>query len=337
MNRLAIKLFLKRWRNIVFLAADGFYDALRFARHSHLGGRLRTAVEYHGVMTMEYHRLEKGLTLPNPRPYFGVPVVGKVLDLLRRHPEYAGERATAHGIESVRSYFRVHEERGAVQPAAQSPTLTGYRHRADALASLVGSTEWIPAGITEVEGAAIVEAGQGIDFDRFMRSRHSTRNFTDRPVETDALLQAVDLALRSPSVCNRQSWQCHFTTDPDVMSRALECQNGNAGFRSTIPAMCIITGKLGYFVSPSERNQGWIDGGLFSMSLILALHSLGLATCCLNWSADFWTDRKLRKAVRLPDDENVIMMLAIGHPLDRYSVCVSPRRPASDVLKELVS
>ena len=57
-----------------------------------------------------------------------------------------------------------------------------------------------------------------------------------------------------------------------------------------------------------ERNQGWIDGGMFAMSLIYAFHALGIGTCCLNWAVDSRTDRTLRSVVSMPDHEAVIMM-----------------------------
>ena len=48
--------------------------------------------------------------------------------------------------------------------------------------------------------------------------------------------------------------------------------------------LLIIAMDLKAFVPAHERYQHWIDGGMFSMSIIYALHSLGLSSCCLNWS-----------------------------------------------------
>ena len=55
---------------------------------------------------------------------------------------------------------------------------------------------------------------------------------------------------------------------------------GNAGFGDRVPLVLVITSDLQTFFAPEERNQAWIDGGMFAMSLVHALHSLGLASCC---------------------------------------------------------
>jgi nitroreductase len=113
---------------------------------------------------------------------------------------------------------------------------------------------------------------------------------------------------------------------------ALACQNGNRGFTEEIDKLLVVTSDLGSFVSPGERNQCWIDGGLFAMSLVYALHSLGLGTCCLNWSVEHEADRKLRQAAGIRESEAVIMMIAVGHLPEVLNVQQSPRKLVDDVL-----
>ncbi len=69
------------------------------------------------------------------------------------------------------------------------------------------------------------------------------------------------------------------------------------------------------------------------MSLIYAFHAQGIGTCCLNWSVDSTTDRRLRATTALPPNENVIMMLAIGQTADTVHVARSWRRPVTGTLK----
>jgi NADH-quinone oxidoreductase subunit A len=89
-------------------------------------------------------------------------------------------------------------------------------------------------------------------------------------------------------------------------------QSGNRGFGHTASHVLVISADLRAFVFAHERNQCWVDGGLFSMSLVYAFHALGLGTCCLNWSVAREDDRRLRRAAGLADHENVVMMLAIA-------------------------
>jgi nitroreductase len=81
-----------------------------------------------------------------------------------------------------------------------------------------------------------------------------------------------------------------------------------------------------------ERYQGWIDGGLFAMTLALALHARGLGACFLNWSVPSARDKQLRRLIGIPDSELVITMMACGHLKPRFAVPVSQRKPLDAVL-----
>jgi nitroreductase len=165
-----------------------------------------------------------------------------------------------------------------------------------------------------------------------VRARHSVRNFEATPVEGDLIRNAVDLALRAPSVCNRQAWRVYALTSSDAIARALTAQNGNSGFGHQLQMLLVVACDLTRFLTIGERNQGWIDGGMFSMMLVLALHSHGLGTCCLNLSLDCQQDMRLREVVPIADHESPVMMIAVGHMPESLSVAQSRRRPVADVL-----
>jgi hypothetical protein len=112
----------------------------------------------------------------------------------------------------------------------------------------------------------------------------------------------------------------------------LAFQNGNRGFGDQVNKVIVVTTDLQAFVTPGERNQCWIDGGMFSMSLIHALHSLGVATCCLNWSVEMDIDRAMRVSAGIPECEAVIMLIAIGHYPAHLRVAQSARKRLTDLL-----
>jgi nitroreductase len=94
----------------------------------------------------------------------------------------------------------------------------------------------------------------------------------------------------------------------------------------------IVTSDLRYFTGTAERYQGWIDGGMFSMLLLLALHAQGVGAVSLNWSVNNERDRELRNAVAIPEYERVIMLIGCGHPTPEALIPVSARRRADDVV-----
>jgi nitroreductase len=124
-------------------------------------------------------------------------------------------------------------------------------------------------------------------------------------------------------------------TDKEDIVRLLSFQNGNRGYGDQAGAVLLITADMRAFTMLGERNQAWIDGGLFAMSLNYALHSLGLGACMLNWSVEKGQDEALRAAFAIPEQEVVIMMMAVGHMPERLRVARSPRRPLKSVLSPL--
>jgi nitroreductase len=161
--------------------------------------------------------------------------------------------------------------------------------------------------------------------EQFFNSRYSIRDFKKSKVNINLIDKAVKLASKTPSVCNRQSWHVYHSSNKKVISKVLSFQSGNRGFAKLIPNLVIITTDLKSFLTGKEIYQQWIDGGLFSMSFIYAMHSIGVATCPLNWSQDPITDKNIRKSINIKTNQTIIMMIAIGHYKDNTTVCISSR------------
>jgi nitroreductase len=187
-------------------------------------------------------------------------------------------------------------------------------------------------GTTKVSRESIQRGAASIT-PAFFATRHSIRGFAERHVTWDELAEAVDVAQRTPSVCNRQSWRVHAFERGPKADAVLACQNGNNGWGQTASHVLILTVDLRTFVYLGERNQPWIDGGMFAMSLVYAFHAAGIGTCCLNWSVESTADRRLRAVADIPGWEAVVMMLAVGHLPDVVRVTQSQRHRPADVLK----
>ncbi len=173
------------------------------------------------------------------------------------------------------------------------------------------------------------------DPEAFFNSRYSLREYREETIPEEVVKRAIKLAMKTPSVCNRHAWHVYHTSDRETISTALSYQNGNRPFGKKVPNLLIITTDLKAFFAGHEHYQHWIDGGLFSMSIMYALHSLGLASCPLNWSQKPKTDRGLRKAINLRSNHTVIMMMALGYPDDLNKVCRSSRRPLEEIFSEM--
>ncbi|WP_408016163.1 nitroreductase family protein [Rhodococcus artemisiae] len=306
----------------LYLVTDAYlHDARRFIRSSGLfRSRDLTVLESHIVM--DFHRVEKGLTLPSPRPWFGRETVER---LLANCAEYAGNSQHDEGIlcgalGALDAYRVAFEDEpidwwNLVEP--QFRGLSTSRLTDEKLHSqVVGGTE-----------ALVVDKNTGVwNFDVFARNRSSVRNFSSELVSTSDLESAISVAQTTPSVCNRQAARVRAFERGDFTELILQTQNGNRGFGHTASHVLVVTADLDAFVTPGERNQGFIDGGMFAMSLIYALQGGGIASCPLNWSTVRRQDRRLRSLIDLPDNEVIIMLVAIGYPVDGAIVTASPLR-----------
>lgn len=170
------------------------------------------------------------------------------------------------------------------------------------------------------------------DLTDFFWSRSSVRQFAPDPVTPEELELAVSIAQRSPCVCNRQSGRVRALTERSDISDALAIQGGARGFEREVPLLLVISSELANFQGAGERNQCWVDGGLFAMSLMWGLHSLGLVSCALNWSKEPAVDRELKSRFDIPASESIIFLLAVGRPPEEFTVARSPRKPLNEVL-----
>lgn len=171
--------------------------------------------------------------------------------------------------------------------------------------------------------------------ENFFMTRYSHRSFLDSKIDRSTLERIITLASKTPSVCNRQEWFTYIIQDDCLIQEALSHQAGNRGFGNEIKNLMIICTDLSAFIPGQEAYQQWIDGGMFSMSIVYAIHSIGLVSCCLNWSVDPKTDLNLRDKLKIKNNHSVMMMLAFGEPELNALVCHSRRKPIESFYKIL--
>lgn len=279
------------WR---YQRATGASDAWSDETHA--------AQRHEARLTMAYHSVEKGFALPEPRRPFGKAAAEKMLKLLAHRPE---------------------------QPDNQP--YIGYSQRA------LGSLEaWNEKGSINVEASPFLLSGpqplDGAHARDFFGSRHSVRNFDPEKVPTEEDLRSVvELARNTPSVCNRQGFRVHLFRSREDIDAILKIQNGATGFAEVVPAVGVVTARRAMFVGPDERNQRWVDGGLFAMTLVWAAHARGLATCMLNWSLPSVSSARLRKVADIPEGEDIVVIIAFGHAMKGSRVARSQKRSVDDL------
>ncbi len=147
-------------------------------------------------------------------------------------------------------------------------------------------------------------------FEKMAISRHSVRNFSDKSVPVELLNKALILAHRMPSACNRQSTQFHLVSNTEKRLSLLKIHCGNSGFEA--PVLGVVTTDRNAYLQEGEENAPYFEGGLFCGGLVLALESLGLSSCILNWHVSKADNHKALELLNFGDNLMITNLIYIG-------------------------
>ncbi len=300
------------------LLREYILDMINFLRYSCTLGEY-SAQNLRGRITESFHNIEKGLSLSEPRPGFGAERVEILLKLCNRYIDKFGkvERVLYSARDTLREYKKYNESCG----------LLDYPHREDVevfISKIDGNINGKRGGTRLLKKEEVIAVTSSVTPEFFFQ-RHSIRQFSSQNVDLSDINVAIAIALKSPAVCNRQYARSLVLADPDLIARILEIQGGARGFSGGINKLIVVTTTLSHFWNAGERNQPWIDGGMYAMSLVLGLHSRGLGTCCLNWSRVNSKTAEMKQILKIPHDEFIIMMIGVGHLPEEFKVAYSDR------------
>jgi len=278
-----------------------------------------------------YHPIEKGLTMPKMRLGFGKE---NILNLIEdcyaykdRYLSLAAQRNSAgfqhynQAVNILAEYKQVHFD-------------AGFELESDFLEKINTLTKGLKNDFIcqqiETTREAYFSDTHSI-FKKFSASRHSLRNFAGK-IENEDLINAIEIAQNAPSACNRQPGRVHVVEKELLKQKVLEIQGGNSGFGSMADKVLIVTVETAGYRGLAERNGMFVDGGIYSMNLLYALHSYRIGACSLNWSSTPEKDILLRKTIPISDSQTVIMMIACGSPPEKFKLAYSKRSSVDTVI-----
>lgn len=274
-------------------------------------------------LTKHYHIIEKGLALPAPRLGFGQPKIRDVIEKAKLYElAYGKDDLTASIRKTVFAYQEFNKSNHFELPDDLQALLR----------SFIGSET--PDGVGGLKKVCKETASpiNLAEFSNFAKSRVSVRDFASEPVSEALISASVEVAQSAPSVCNRQGWKVYCHTDKLKINEILSYQNGNAGFTDVINKLIIVAAD-GKAFTKYESNQVFIDGGLFSMNLMLAIHAAGLGACPLNTCYPSFLENKVKMVASVAASDRLIMMIAVGNIKNEYNVACSARNSVDDILK----
>jgi nitroreductase len=164
-----------------------------------------------------------------------------------------------------------------------------------------------------------------MDVSQAIQSRYSCRRYEDKPIEEAKLRAVLEAARQAPSAKNLQDWRFVVVTDSDRRAKLAVAAN-NQTFMAEAGAI-IVACTISEHVMRCGQAIGPIDVAIALEHMCLQATELGLATC---WIGSFYPD-KVRPIVGIPDDVNMIELLALGYPAD------SPKEHRREPLDKIVT
>ncbi len=168
-----------------------------------------------------------------------------------------------------------------------------------------------------------------------IETRRSVRKYTDRAVEKALVEKLVRAAQNAPTWKNSQTTR--FTAVLDSEKRwqvraALPDFNQNSTQNAPVYLIVsAVTRRSGYerdgsATTPLGEGYTFFDCGATVEALCLAAHDAGLATLIMG----IFDGGKLRSALKIPETEVPVVVLALGYPAD------VPQMPKRRALEEVL-
>lgn len=310
-----IFLLVKKFSAPFRLFREMLHDGKRFKRASFYFSESRPSLDnIRGELSFESHAIEKGLMHKNFRPNFGKKHLDRLvalLDIYQKRGYTKDDSRYRNAVSVLDAYVKKHKKLG-IPVEKYSDALLKY--------ALVSQ----PAGVLLMNAESTLKKSRE-DFSNLSMARHSVREFGEQQVSDRSLREAFELSERTPSVCNRQGWKVYVTQNSKTMKLILDTQAGINGMAQNVSAVEVVTVDESYFGNITERNQAFIDGGIYVMNLLYSLTYVGLASCTLNTDFNMKIDSKMRKILSINDNEVFIAVIAIGTYPENYLVPVSNR------------
>lgn len=280
-------------------------------------------IETHIIL--HYHSLEKGFLHQPIRPKFGKAKVKELLDYLKNNyviPKLNNSQIQA-ALLVLLKYYEYHQN--------NSINIEDYYRESD--------YQTIKEKYTLSKTKPIINKTKkevfsftGSDFKDFSKSRHSIRNYSGKIISNETISECIDIAKTAPSVCNRQGIKVYLVNDQTKVNELVKLQGGLAGFEKNINQLLIVTGNRNYYYAIGERHQLFVDGGLFIMNLLYALHYKKVAACPAHWCYEEKYDEQVRPLINMSSSEKIVTFITIGEAIDDVNVTLSLRRDTNEVL-----
>jgi len=277
--------------------------------------------KYQANLLMHSHVLEKGLSHEKIRYGFGVSQLKESAHSMKNYLQYGNKNDFAYQTicSTLKEYIELHEK---------------VNHSLEYMSSIFSEEQ-----LNDIKECKLANSGYKIvatqqryeSFSSFAMNRHSVREFSSEAIEHQDVFDAIRIAQKSPSACNRQSTRVYVVKDLNIIAKIIQVQGGYNGYELPKIVLVVVADQIA-FSDPGDLSMAHIEGGMFNMSLLYALDEKGIGACVLNTAFEEDREKEIRENIKMKDSETFITLMAIGKKQEFSKVCCSPRYDIEDIV-----
>ncbi|MDO4309241.1 MAG: nitroreductase family protein [Prevotella sp.] len=153
------------------------------------------------------------------------------------------------------------------------------------------------------------------DFKDLVQLRRSHRKFTDSELDGDDVKMIVRAGLMAPTSKGQRNWHFIIVDEKDIIEKLADAKDMGSQFMKGAPLAIVVIGD-------PQQNDCWVeDGSIAAISMQLQAEELGLGTCWVQMRGRGLSDGTsagniIRGILGMPDNYDVLCVLAVGHKAD---------------------
>ena len=153
------------------------------------------------------------------------------------------------------------------------------------------------------------------DFKNLAQMRRSHRKFTEQELDAEQVRLIMRAALMSPTSKGQRAWQFVVVDDKQDIEKIADAKDLGSQFLKGAPLAIVVLGD-------PVQNDCWVeDGSIAAISMQYQAEELGLGSCWIQMrgrglSDGTSADTVIRGILNIPENLNVLCVVAIGHQAD---------------------
>ena len=153
------------------------------------------------------------------------------------------------------------------------------------------------------------------NFKDLAQLRRSHRKFVQKEIDAEDVKLILRAALMSPTSKGQRAWQFVVVDNPLDIEKLADAKDQGSQFLKGAPLAIVVLGD-------PMQNDCWVeDGSIAAISMQYQAEDLGLGSCWIQMrgrglSDGTTADTVIRGVLGIPDNLNVLCILAIGHKAD---------------------